>query len=65
MDNFSAFNTTPYPAYTLSELKAAVADGRGTDKMVSEIARREAVLAGDVSRMSAGERLNAARKVTK
>lgn len=43
MDNFEAFNRpNSYPAYTLAELKAAVAGGRGNDKMNAEIAYREA-----------------------
>ena len=61
MDNFSSFNETPYPAYTLVQLKAFVVAGQGNEAMVNEIARREAVAAGDVSQMSVSERLRAKR----
>jgi hypothetical protein len=57
MDN--AFTGRAYPGYTTSELKAAIAAGRGTDKMIVEVARREAVAAGDVTQMTAAERLRA------
>lgn len=43
MDNFEAFNRPgSYPAYTLTHLKNAVAEGRGTALMLAEIAYREA-----------------------
>ena len=61
MDNYSTFNTEPYTAYTTDQLKAAVAEGRGTDKMVGEIARRAQVAAGDFSVATPGERLRAVR----
>lgn len=31
-----------YPAYTLAELEAAIAAGRGTDAMLAEVAARKA-----------------------
>lgn len=31
-----------FPAYTLKELEAAIAAGRGTDAMVAEVAARKA-----------------------
>jgi len=57
-----AFKSAPYPAYTTAHLEAEIAAGRGNPKMVAEVARRHAVKAGDVSQMTAGERLRAARK---
>ncbi len=59
MDN--SFNR-PFAGYTLAELRAAVAAGNGSDKMISEVARREAVAAGDVGKMLPHERMRAARK---
>lgn len=56
MDN--AFNR-PFSGYTLKDLQAAVAAGRGTAAMTAEVARREAVAAGDYSKMTSGERLRA------
>ncbi len=39
----AAINTgRKYPGYTLAQLEAAVAEGRGTDLMVQEIAARKA-----------------------
>ena len=61
MDNYAAFNTAPYAAYTTAQLAAAVSEGRGTDKMVGEIARRAKVAAGDYSVATPGERLRAVR----
>lgn len=58
MDN--AFNR-PFPGYTLADLRIAIAEGRGNDKMIAEVARREAVAAGDASKMLPHERLRAAR----
>ena len=57
-----AFKTAPYPAYTTAHLQAEIAAGRGNPVMIAEVARREAVKAGDVSQMTAGERLRAARR---
>lgn len=47
MDNFDAFNRPfSYPAYTLDQLKAFVAQGSGNvPKIVAEIAYREAQIA--------------------
>jgi len=43
MDNYNAFNRLDsYPAYSLDELKAAVAAGHNNVKMLAEIAYREA-----------------------
>ena len=61
MDNYSTFNTAPYAAYTTAQLKAAVAEGRGTEKMAGEIARRAKVASGDYSVATPGERLRAVR----
>ena len=61
MDNFAAFNTAPYTAYTTAQLNAAVAEGRGNEKMVGEIARRAKVAEGDLSVATPGERLRAVR----
>jgi hypothetical protein len=61
MDNYSSFNTAPYASCTTDHLKAAVAEGRGNDKMVGEIARRAKVAAGDFSVATPGERLRAVR----
>jgi hypothetical protein len=64
----SAFKTAMYPAYTTAELLASVerkkADGYAPMDyagMVAEIKRRELVAAGDVSVMTAGERLRHAK----
>lgn len=59
MDN--AFSR-PFPGYTLPQLKAAIEAGNGTEMMAKEVARREAVAAGDISQMTSSERLRAARK---
>jgi hypothetical protein len=59
MDN--AFNR-PFSGYTLADLKVFVAAGKGNDAMVAEVARRDAVAAGDLSKMLPGERLRAANK---
>lgn len=61
MDNYSAFNTAPYTAYTTTQLNGFVDAGRGNDVMVAEIARRAKRDAGDVSVMTPGERLRRAR----
>ena len=43
MDNFFAFNRPfSYPAYTTAELKAKVAAGNTNEKIIAEIAYREA-----------------------
>lgn len=69
----AAFATGKYPAYTTAELKQFVAEydpAKALDQnrapsiiaaMKAEIARRAAVEAGDVSQMTAGERLRAVR----
>jgi hypothetical protein len=57
----AAFKSAPYPSYTLMELQAFVAAGRGNDVMVAEIERRGKVGAGDRSVMTPGERLRFAR----
>ena len=62
MDNCDVFNAgASYLGSTLAQLRTAVAEGRGNEKMIAEIARRERVEAGDVSAMTAGERLHRAR----
>lgn len=40
----AARSNRKYPGYTLAQLEAAVADGRGTPVMVQEIADRKAGL---------------------
>jgi hypothetical protein len=55
MDN--AFTGRAFPGFTTAELRAKVANGCGSAKMVAEIARREAVANGDMSQASTGERL--------
>lgn len=60
----AAFKTGAYPAYTIDELKAFVAEGREPSiaaAMTAEIARRDRVAAGDVSAMTPGERLRHSR----
>lgn len=61
----AAFKSAPYPAYTTAQLREFVAyddaDPITRDVMQREIARREAVAAGDVSQMTDGERLRLAR----
>lgn len=58
----AAFATAAYPSYTTKELLAFISAGRGNEKMVAEVARRDRVAAGDVSVMTSAERL---RRVTK
>lgn len=60
----AAFKTAAYPGYTTAELEAAYAKysgipghGETAAKMQAEIDRRFAVSLGDVSVMTAGERL--------
>lgn len=63
----SAFATRAYPAYTTDQLKDMVknAIARGSwetvARMANELARRELVRQGDVSVMTAGERLQHAK----
>lgn len=66
----AAFKTAAFPAYTTAALKDRLAGTDGNPlplaeetaaKMRAEIARREKVAAGDVSVMSAGERLRHSR----
>ena len=59
MDN--AFTGRAFPGHTTAELRAIVAAGTACAKVQAEVARREAVAAGDVSKMTAGERLRFAR----
>ncbi|MBZ9847207.1 hypothetical protein LB565_04290 [Mesorhizobium sp. CA14] len=59
----TAFKTAPFASYTTEQLRAHIANIHpysGTDtaeRMSAEIARREAVAAGDVSVMTPSERL--------
>lgn len=55
MDN--AIRTGLYPGYSIDELRAIVKRGDAPENMIREIARREAVAAGDVSQMSQSEKL--------
>ena len=59
MDN--AFSGRAFPGFTTAELVAKVAAGSDDARIIAEIARRKAVAAGDVSKMSPGERLRFAR----
>lgn len=61
----AAFKTGAYPAYTIDELKAFVAQVREPSiaaVMTAEIARRERVAAGDISAMTPGERLRHSKR---
>jgi hypothetical protein len=58
----AGFKSGMFPGFTLAELVAKVAAGQGSEKMAAEIARRQAVAAGDMSKASDGERLHAAMK---
>lgn len=58
----SALRSAPFPSYTTQELRDFIASGKvrtqATEQMMrDEIARREAVEAGDISKMTPGERL--------
>lgn len=55
----------PFPAYTLTDLEAFVTDGTATPAIVAEIARRKAVLAGDIGVMFPNERRAYGRKITR
>lgn len=57
----AAFPTAKYPGYTTKQLKDWIAEGKGTPLMVAEIARRDAVEAGDWNQMTPAERLRAGR----
>jgi hypothetical protein len=68
----SAFPTADYPAFTLAQLRQWIADNdrMGTannyrNRILTEIARREAVAAGDVSAMTPGEQLRHEIKLAK
>jgi hypothetical protein len=62
----AAFKTAAYPAYTSAELVGFIHDENTADdtraKMEAELTRRERVAEGDVSVMTAGERLRFAAK---
>lgn len=51
----SAFKTAPYSGFTTEQLRTSVKDC-SNPSIEAEIARREAVAAGDVSKMTDGER---------
>lgn len=60
----SAFKTAAYPGLTTEQLKAAyiknaaiIGNGAIAEKMQAELDRRFAVSLGDISAMTAGERL--------
>lgn len=58
----AAFATAAYPAYTSAELERSIKENpllsdAQRDKMKAELERREKVANGDVSVMTAGERL--------
>lgn len=54
----------PFNGFTLAQLKAKVAEigDRASETMLAEIARREAVAAGDTSLMTQSERFTAMNK---
>ncbi|MDQ0510899.1 hypothetical protein [Ancylobacter amanitiformis] len=59
----TAFYAGAFPAYTSAELRRFIAEGAArSDAMRAEIERREAVEAGDLSRATPGENLDAARR---
>jgi len=58
----SAFPTGRFPGYTVAELEAAIAAGRGGADMLVEIERRNRAAAGDISMMTPSERLRFIRK---
>lgn len=65
----AAFPTAKYPGYTTAQLRLYVRQGAPDSQdsvetirlMKAEIARREAVAAGDESQMTPGERLRHSR----
>lgn len=59
MDN--AFSGRAFPGFTTAELVAKIDAGCNDPRIVAEVARRKAVAAGDVSKMSDGERLRFAK----
>lgn len=59
MDN--AFSGRAFPGFTTAELIAKVEAGCADARIIAEIERRKAVAAGDISKMSPGERLRFAK----
>lgn len=59
MDN--AFSGRAFPGFSTAELIAKIEAGCDNPRMIAEVARRKAVDAGDVSKMSDGERLRFAK----
>jgi redox-sensitive bicupin YhaK (pirin superfamily) len=58
----AAFKTARYPAYSNTELETFIASGRDEfGYMADELGRRKRVAAGDMSSMTAGERLRYSR----
>ena len=57
----AALTPRPFAGYTLKELEAYIASGRGTEVMIAEVARRKAVAAGDLSVATSAERLRVAQ----
>ena len=57
----SAFAPAAYPAYTTDDLRHMLRTRPGCAPIMNEIYRRERVAAGDVSVMTAGERLRHVR----
>lgn len=54
----SAFANHPYPSYTTKDLIALIRDTPSNTLMANEIIRRNFRAMGDMSIMSAGERLS-------
>jgi hypothetical protein len=57
----AGFPAFAYPSCTLAELRSLRALGTATSAHLDELARREAVEAGDMSKATMGERLRAVR----
>lgn len=59
MDN--AFKGRAFPGFTTAQLVAKIEAGSTDDRIIAEVSRRKAVAAGDVSKMTDGERLRFAK----
>lgn len=58
----SAFATAAYPGYSSQDLLRFIAEGRSDPRIIAELVRRERVAEGDVSVMTAAERLRRIKK---
>ena len=61
----AAFPTAAYPSMTIGDLRDRRAHGTANAVQLTELARREAVEAGDMTRATPGERLRAVRAAPK